>query len=86
MDINTYVEWVESVKATYGTNAEEVMEAHLKAHPMSAQITAGSTISFGLDTDDSLFMNTFKEHGGDIEYLQYLADCYIKVRSKYFGL
>lgn len=86
MDIQIAIDWVESVKRTHGKNVEAVMEYHLKANPHSAQVVAQQTIAFGIDTDDALFMDFFKEHGGDVVYLKHIAECFIKVRSKYFGL
>lgn len=86
MDIQIAIDWVESIKKHYGRNVEAVMEDHLKAHPHSAQVVAQQTIAFGIDTDDAQLMNFFMEHGGDVVYLKYVADCFVKVRSKYFGL
>lgn len=86
MDIETAVIWVEAIKNRYGRNVEAVMEEHLNTHQHSAQAVAQQTIAFGLMTDDPDYMNQFMHHGGDVAYLQYVANCFIKVRSKYFGL
>lgn len=86
MATKTMVDWVNSVKECHGTNVESVMEAHLIKHQASAQHAAQQTIAFGLMTDCPTFLDEFKELGGDVDYLLYVADCFLKVRSKYFGL
>lgn len=86
MDINSMILWVEQVKQNYGDKAHEAMESHCIGNRVNSEVVAFQTITFGLITSDPEFLKLFKDNGGDVDYLQYLHNSFMSIRSTYYGL
>ena len=86
MSINIAVQWVNSIKESYGDNVEAGMEAYALSHMHGASIVAMNTQMFGMQSDDPRYLTEFANAGGDVEYLEHLTKAFINVRRKVFGL
>lgn len=86
MDIQASVNWINSVRDSYGDSIESVMTAHCLANPQHSGIVAMTTTSFGLHSLEPEFLTDFANAGGDVQYLEKATEAFLSVRSKYFGL
>lgn len=86
MDIQASVNWINSVRDSYGDSIESVMTAHCLANPQHSSIVAMTTMSFGLHSLEPEFLTDFANAGGDVQYLEKATEAFLSVRSKYFGL
>ena len=86
MDIQTSVDWINSVRDSYGDSIESVMTAHCLANPQHSSTVAMFTLTFDLHSLDPEFLTSFANAGGDVQYLEKATEAFINVRSKYCGL
>ena len=86
MDIVTQVQWVNSIKEHYGNSVEAVMESHVQSHQAHSTQVALNTQMFGLISEYPDYLTEFANAGGNVEYLEYLTNTFINVRSKVLGL
>lgn len=86
MDIQTSVNWVNSVCDTYADSVESVMEQHAINNLKHSSVIAANTLAFGLVTDDAEYLTAFANAGGNVEYLLKINQAFINIRSKHFGL
>ena len=86
MDIKTSVDWINSVRDSYGDSIEAVMTAHCIANQNSAGAVFHNTATFGILSLDPEFLTDFAKEGGDVQYLEKATQTFLNVRSKVFGL
>lgn len=84
--MQTAVNFVNSVKETYGDKAHIVMEQQARINFQQNQHIAIETMTFGLVSFQPEYMHEFKQAGGDVDYLNYLNNAFLNVRSKLYGL
>ena len=86
MDIKTSVDWINSVRDSYGDSIEAVMTAHCMAKQNNAGAVFHNTATFGILSLDPEFLTDFAKEGGDVQYLEKATQTFLNVRSKVFGL
>lgn len=86
MDIKTSVDWINSVRDSYGDSIEAVMTAHYIANQNNAGVVFHNTVIFGILSLDPEFLTDFAKEGGDVQYLEKATQAFLNVRSKVFGL